>query len=169
MEELNIFTKINLIAVLVKNDVQYLHWLAKGKDFDKSHLLTKEYYEQLAEECDYLTELTIEQGYPIINPSKALEFIEEYPTEEAQEYNYQEVVSVLKDKLTFYMDSLNDLREECGVSSIESKLDDMVRYWEKEVNYKLERRTDEEHHHMLDSFINTGLDQRIAGLYSTID
>ena len=66
-EELNIFTKTALIAVLVNNDFHYMHLLSIGRDFDKSHNLAQDYYDMIDGEVDYLMELALEVKAPIYN------------------------------------------------------------------------------------------------------
>ena len=41
---------------------------------------------------------------------------------------------------TAYREALQELRNSTANTSIQSKLDDMIRYWEKEQRYRLARR-----------------------------
>ena len=161
-EELDIFTKTALIAVLVNNDFHYMHLLSIGRDFDKSHNLAQEYYDKIDDEVDYLMELALEVKAPIYNYTQAGELIPEYPIENKSGYDYQTLISCLKNKITIYLSALRTLRNSTDNNSIQSRLDDMIRDWEKELNYRLEKRTEKP---MLPGFINTGLDARLSSLY----
>lgn len=157
--ELNIFTKTALIAVLVNNDFHYMHLMSNGKDFDKSHNLAQEYYEKIENDVDYLMELALEVQAPVYNYTVAGQLIPEYQVEDKSAYDYPTIIECLKAKLTIYIQALIELRNNCNNDSIQSKLDDMIRDWEKELNYKLHRRTERP---MINGFINTGLDSRVS-------
>ena len=159
--ELGIYTRTALIAVLVNNDLHYMHWLSNGEDFDKSHNLSEEYYVKLGDEVDYLMELTLENKQPIYNCTLAGQLIPEYQPESKPEYDYPTIIECLKSRISIYISALRELRNSVENESIQSKLDDMVRDWEKELRYKLERRTER---HMLNGFVNTGLDDAVVHL-----
>lgn len=160
--ELNPFTRAALVAVLVNNDFHYMHLMAKGADFDKSHNLAQEYYEKIDPEVDYLMELALEVGAPIFNYTLAGEIVDDYVPESLSEYDYQTLISHLRGKIDDYIVSLKSLRQNTDNDSIHSRLDDMVRDWEKELNYRLVRRIENP---VLNQFVNTGLDGRTAALY----
>lgn len=162
MQQNNVFTKTALIAVLVKNDMHYMHLLSNGEDFDKSHELTQSYYERLGWEVDDLMELALEASAPICNPTLANQVVPDYLPEDKASYDYPTIVISAIEKLAIYVSALRGLRNETDNGSIQSKLDDMIRYWEKEINYKLQRRV--VGHPVISGFINTGLDDRIAGM-----
>lgn len=159
--EQNKFTLAAMTAVLVNNDFHYMHFLAKGKDFDKSHNLAQEYYTKIEDEIDYLMELCLEVGAPIYNYTKAGEIIPEYQPEDKVSYDYSTLIECLKDKIQTYTITLRNLRNATDNDSIQSRLDDMLRDWEKELYYKLVSRTETP---ATNVFINTGLDVRVAGL-----
>lgn len=159
--EQNNFTQAAMTAVLVNNDFHYMHFLSKGEDFDKSHNLAQYYYNKIEDEVDYLTELALEVGAPIYNFSKAGEIVPEYPVESKDSYDYPTIIKCLSDKIQIYTIALRKLRETTDNSSIQSRLDDMLRDWEKELYYRLARRANI---NVGNSFINTGLDERISKL-----
>lgn len=136
----DLYTPTAAMAVLVSNDILYMHHLAYGVDFDKCHSITQEYYEKINEEVDYLFELAVEHGASICNATNALDYVENYAVENLSEYDYTTTISVLYSKLSIYIASLEVLREESGEDDVQSKLDDMIRYWKKELNYKISRR-----------------------------
>lgn len=160
MEDVNLYTRTALIAVLVNNDFHYIHLLSAGADFDKSHNLAQSYYEMIEPEIDYLMELALENGAPMYNYSIARDIIHDYVPEDKPSYDYQSVINCLKTKIAIYLDALKKLRDYTD-NSIQSYLDDLIRGWEKELNYKLARRTERY------NFVNTGLDARILAFYAT--
>ena len=139
-DTMNIFTLVSAVSVLVSNDIHYMHFLSKGVDFDKCHLLAQEYYERLNEEVDYLTELAVEQGGEICNFTNALSLVPNYQPEQLDAYDYPTIIKCITNKLNIYLDYLVDLRNAVEDADIQSKLDDMIRYWRKEIDYKLARR-----------------------------
>lgn len=142
--EINVFTKAALTAVLVDNDFHYMHLCAIGEDFDKSHNLCEEYYSKIEDEVDYLMELSLEVHAPIVNYTLAGQVLRDYPVESQSEYHYPDLVRSLQDKVSIYILALKELRNAVSDDSIQSKLDDMIRDWEKELNYKLSRRAEEQ-------------------------
>lgn len=142
------YTKTALIAVLVNNDFHYIHFLAEGSDFDKIHNLAQSYYEKIEPEVDYLMELALENGADIFNYTMAGQLLNmagrvlpDYQPEDLKSYgSYQQVIIRLIEKITAYREALQELRNSTTNASIQSKLDDMIRYWEKEQRYRLARR-----------------------------
>lgn len=160
--ELNPFTRAALIAVLVNNDFHYLHLNSIGEDFDKSHNLAQEYYQKIEEDVDYLMELALEVHAPIYNYTLAGQIIHDHVPESEPSYDYPTLIEALKSKIGEYISALQSVREYTSDSSIQSRLDDMIRDWEKELNYKLVRRTEMPR---ISEFINTGFDERMSKLY----
>lgn len=158
MENLNPFTRAAMTAVLVSNDFYWLHYQATGRDFDKSHSLAQDFYEKISDEVDYLMELALEVGAPVYNFTMAGQIIPSHVPETAPSYDYQELIARMKAIVAEYIIALKDLRERTDNNSIQSRLDDMVRDWEKELNYKLLRRTERP---VLNQFVNTGVDNAI--------
>lgn len=70
------------IAFLISNDINYMHLLSKGKDFDKFRNLAESYYKMLDEEVDYLMKLVLENGDIICNYMKNREILPDYIPEE---------------------------------------------------------------------------------------
>lgn len=156
--EQNVFTIAATTAVLVSNDFHYVHLLAKGEDFDKSHNLAQEYYEKIDEEVDYLMELALEVGAPVYNNTYAGQVVPNYEAESKDSYDYPTIIETIKSKVATYILALKSLRESTDDNSIQSRLDDMIRDWEKELNYRLARRTSEK---FTNQFVSTGLDERV--------
>lgn len=156
----NTFTLAAATAILASNDFWYMHLYSKNEDFDKSHQLTGRYYNGLNYEADTLMELAIEVGQPIFNPSDALQIIPSWTPERQDAYDYATIVSNSKLILAQYITALNAVRSSTNRTDIQSRLDEMLASWNKEVNYRLNRRTNGPS--MLNGFINTGLDDAVT-------
>ena len=154
----NPFTKAAAIALLAGNDFWLMHICSKDSDFDKSHQLTGQYYERLSVEADMLMELAMEQNQPVFNPTDALNIVENWSPERRAAYDYGTIVDVSKSIILQYISALRELRNSTDRTDIESRVDDILGYWEKELNYKLARRTNI----LLSGFVNTGLDDALV-------
>ena len=157
---MNPFTKAGALAVLLSNDLWYMHLYAKDEDFDKSHDLTLNYSGKLSYEADELFELAIQEGYDIINPNTAASLFPEYVIETGTSYSYFEVVQKAKGKLNLHMINLRAARDATMKTDIQSKIDSFLEYWDKEVNYKLARRSSTPS--VLNGFVNSGFDNALA-------
>jgi len=161
--ELHPFTRAAALAVLIGNDFWYMHLYAKDKDFDKSHRLTGDYYDRLGWESDDLMELSIEVGAEVFNPSEVGKWLPEYTPESDKAYSYGTIVTKAQEKLRLYLTALKDMRDSTSRTDIQSRLDECLRYWEKELNYKLAARAGQAGvPSMLVGFVNSGLDNELA-------
>lgn len=157
---MNAITRAGAIATLLANDFWYIHLYSKDEDFDKSHALTQNYYYKLSDEADDLMELAIQEGYDIVNPNTVASMFPEYTVESDTSYSYFDVVQGAKEKLSLYIDALKAVRNSTDKTDIQSKIDSMLERWNKEVSYRLARRSDTPS--MLNGFINTGFDNALA-------
>lgn len=165
--ELNPFTRAAALAVLLSNDFWYMHLYAKDADFDKSHHLTNSYYDKLSYEGDELMELCVEIGVDVINPSEANKWIPAYTPETDKIYSYGTIVAKAQEKIGLYITALHDMRSATSRSDIQSRLDECLRYWEKELNYRLAARAGQPSApSMLIGFVNSGLDNELAYKFS---
>ena len=163
--EYNEFIKTIMTLVLVKNDCHYMHLMSKGKDFDKSHNLTQDYFESLDYVIDVVSEMALETGNTMYNYSLAGQIIPDYVPENLPAYDYPTLIEHLKSHITTVVVSLPKLRESVTDTSVQSKLDDIIRNWEVELNYKLHRRSEPSPVHM-GGFVNTGLDAMTVDNYN---
>ena len=148
-------TKAIALALLVGNDCWYIHLYAKGDKFDQLHKMTEEYYHWMSSQSDTLMEMGMEFGVMPNNPSLVLQSMPDYAPEVDVEYSWETALVVLKDKISLYISALQELREYTTFSDVQSTLDEWIRAWSKEVNYKLDRRS-EDRSSMLNGFVNTG-------------
>lgn len=126
-------------AVALANDMKHIHTHAKGTLFDNIHNICNEYYEKANEDADTLAELAIEKGDTILNPSYLLDGLNYKPTNYSK-YDFELAMSTVKGCIEKYLKVLADLRNKTNDPSVQSLLDDTVRYWKKEKDYKIKAR-----------------------------
>lgn len=126
-------------AVALANDMKHVHTHAKGTLFDNIHSICNEYYEKANEEADTLAELAIEKEEAIMNPSYLLDGLDYKPTNYSR-YSFELAMHTVMDCIEKYLVVLTDLRNKTDDPSVQSLLDDMMRYWKKEKNYKIKAR-----------------------------
>lgn len=126
-------------AVALANDMKHIHTHAKGTLFDNIHSICNEYYEKANEDADTLAELAMEKGDTILNPSYLLDELNYKPTNYSK-YDFELAMSTAKGCIEKYLKVLTDLRNKTNDPSVQSLLDDTVRYWKKEKDYKIKAR-----------------------------
>ena len=126
-------------AVALANDMKHIHTHAKGTLFDNIHSICNEYYEKANEEADTLAELAMEKGDTIFNSSYLLSELNYKPTNYSN-YYFDLAMRVAEGCIEKYVKVLTDLRNKTDDPSVQSLLDDMMRYWKKEKNYKIKAR-----------------------------
>ena len=126
-------------AVALANDMKHIHTHAKGTLFDNIHSICNEYYEKANEEADTLAELAIEKEDTILNPSYLLDGLNYKPTNYSK-YDFELAMRTARGCIEKYVKVLADLRNKTDDPSVQSLLDDMVRYWKKEKDYKIKVR-----------------------------
>lgn len=126
-------------AVALANDMKHIHTHAKGTLFDNIHNICNEYYEKANEDADTLAELAIEKEEAIMNPSYLLDGLDYKPTNYSR-YSFELAMHTVMDCIEKYLKVLNDLRNKTLDTSVQSLLDDMMRYWKKEKDYKIKAR-----------------------------
>lgn len=126
-------------AVALANDMKHIHTHAKGILFDNIHNICNEYYEKANEEADTLAELAMEKGDTIFNSSYLLSELNYKPTNYSN-YDFDLAMHVVEDCIEKYLVVLANLRNKTLDTSVQSLLDDMMRYWKKEKYYKIKAR-----------------------------
>lgn len=126
-------------AVALANDMKHIHTHAKGSLFDNIHNICNEYYEKANEEADTLAELAIEKEETILNPSYLFDGLNYKPTNYSK-YDFELAMFTARDCIEKYLKVLANLRNKTNDPSVQSLLDDMVRYWKKEKDYKIKAR-----------------------------
>lgn len=138
--EPSIFTKAACACVLFVNDMKHVHLHASGEDFDKIHDLCQAYYDKGSEESDYLAELAMEMKEPVPNFRYAGDYVS-WKSETAEAYDYAQCLNAVGLGIGSYVNFLSDLRNTTTTTEdMKSKLDDMIREWKKELDYKIKYR-----------------------------
>ena len=110
-----------------------LHWMAKGNDMMKLHLMTEEMYEELQGEIDTIGELLVEKQGTV----PQLDFPCDYLP--IQEYDFQTGLLQIKSLIQMYIDCIDYAY--CNQDSdVQSTLDEWLRYWNKQLNYFVGRQ-----------------------------
>ena len=126
-------------AVSLANDMKHIHTHAKGTLFDNIHNICNEYYEKANDEADTLAELAIEKGDTILNSSYLLDELNYKPTNYSK-YDFELAMNATRNCIEKYVKVLADLRNKTNDPSVQSLLDDMMRYWKKEKDYNIKAR-----------------------------
>ena len=142
--EPSVFVKAACACVLFVNDMKHVHLHAAGKDFDKIHNLCEEYYDKAGEESDYLAELAMEMKEQVPNFRYAGDYVS-WKSETAEAYDYAQCLTAVGLGIGSYVNFLSDLRNSSAATEdMKSKLDDMIRDWKKELDYKIKQRMEGE-------------------------
>ncbi len=112
-----------------------LHWMAKGNDMMKLHLMTEEMYGELIQEIDTLGELMVEQCGTVISPSFGCDYLA------IRSYEFQEGVHIIEDYIQGYINII-DYAYPNQTSDVQSTLDEWLRYWNKQMKYFVMRQED---------------------------
>lgn len=133
------YNKISYILIAAANDFKHIHTHAVGLNFFTLHDIASDYYDECSNQADYMTEVALEFGETMENPSYAAEMAN-WKAVNMSEYTLIDGVATMKmimDKLYSYME---DLCEEKGIApDVKNKVEEYMRYWSKENHYKLER------------------------------
>ena len=121
------------VGIKFYRNLYILHWMAKGNDMMKLHLLTEEMYEELIKEIDTLGELMVEKQGTVISPSFECNYLE------IKNYDFQEGIHIIEDYIQEYLSSI-DYAYPNQTSDVQSTLDEWIRYWNKQLNYFVERQ-----------------------------
>lgn len=126
-------------AIVLANDMKHIHTHAVGNLFDNIHTICNEYYIKAADNSDTLAELALEKGEPVLNPSYAAQLLNISPTNQ-DKYEFLPAMNIAANSIKRFVDSLMVLREGTKDVSVQSLIDDMARYWIKEMHYKIRNR-----------------------------
>lgn len=139
---LNKYNKLAYLAYAISNDMKHVHTHAIGRQFDRIHAIGMEYYDKFSEDADDFTELALEYGESVMNPSYAAKEMGWTPLN-MKVYKYDEAMQVISDCLEKYVEMLDTIRSNGNDTDVESLIDDKLRYWKKELNYKMKARMEE--------------------------
>ena len=138
------YTTLVYTIQAIVNDIRYIHWNCCGVNFDIIHAVTGEYYNKLNQDLDLLAELALEQpGVTLANPSNMVSKIDWPVIDDSNcintDYTWQFIRNLIETLLTTLKHNYDNFS-----SDIQSELDTIIRYWQKELKYKIIRRLEAE-------------------------
>lgn len=131
--------RLYYVAVCLANDMKHVHTHIKGRKFDMIHNICNEYYEKASKDADDLVELAIEYDESVMNASYAAELIKYNPAN-LKAYNYEEAINTVYNSISYYVEELENALATNFDSDVENLLQEYLRYWKKENNYKNKAR-----------------------------
>lgn len=138
------YTKLVYITQAIANDMKYIHWNCCGCQFDRIHEITEEYYNKLNTDLDFFAELALEYpGITLANPSNMARKLDWPCIEDTNSIDSKSALELVSSLICSYITSLKEVYyEEDGAISadIKAELDTIIRFWTKEINYKIARR-----------------------------
>lgn len=110
-----------------------LHWMSSGNDMMKLHNLSEAMYQELQSEFDTIGELLVEKQGTVPQLDFPCDYIP------VQKYEFQAGLDQIKSLIQMYIDCIDYAY--CNQDSdVQSTLDEWVRYWNKQLNYFVERQ-----------------------------
>lgn len=131
--------RLYYVAVCLANDMKHIHTHIKGRKFDMIHNICNEYYEKASKDADDLVELAIEYDESVMNASYAAELIK-YNSANLKAYNYEEAINTVYNSISYYVEELENALATNLDSDVENLIQEYLRYWKKENNYKNKAR-----------------------------
>lgn len=129
------------MAMKIWCNLSIIHWDAKGDNFLDLHSVTDNFRYRLMEEIDFFGELSVELCGRSANPGLYTSYDATSPITDdmcegfTAEYGFELVSRLIEDYVrvldTFYVNFSHD---------VQSKLDEDIRTWRKDINYFLKRR-----------------------------
>lgn len=119
------------------NDLLFLHHHAVGEKFDTIHSITESLYKKAIEHIDTLSEQAIIWKEKVGNfnvPEESLKEIYGEPCQE-EKIDWLMMINVLDDKGNIIIEALHNLADKY-TSDVKSLIDEIILYWNKEINYK---------------------------------
>lgn len=142
----NIYVDAYVATVLAANNIHYIHWYVKGKKFDTVHEMANEYYSKLQDAVDDIAELCLQHNIKIPNPSDVAIDRDGVVLRDNDGFSYREAITQMSVEITRYLNYIKKLADSSSTNDVrneQSKLDDIVAYWSKELNYKIKNRLKE--------------------------
>lgn len=136
---MGVLVRLYYVAVCLANDMKHVHTHVKGRKFDMIHNICNEYYEKASKDADDLVELAIEYDESVMNASYAAELIKYNPAN-LKAYNYEEAINTVYNSISYYVEELENALATNLDSDVENLIQEYLRYWKKENNYKNKAR-----------------------------
>ena len=125
--------KVLQTGICFYRNLYILHWMSRGNDMMKLHLMTEDMYSELIKEIDTLGELMVEKCGTVISPSFGCDYLE------IRSYEFQEGIHIIEDYIQEYLDMI-DYAYPNQTSDVQSVFDEWIRYWNKQMKYFVGRQ-----------------------------
>lgn len=139
---MGILANLYYIAVVLSNDMKHVHTHAKGRKFDRIHAICNEYYERSSEDADTLVELAIEYDEAVQNASLAADILN-FRVANQSGYDWNEALNIIWADLDMYIEAMDRALGQGLDPDVSNLLQEYLRYWKKERNYKTKARREE--------------------------
>lgn len=124
-----------------------LHWKVKDDIFDTYHELMNEYYDKLSEDIDLIAEMLLSNDLEVSSLDDVVKYSNENNIKIIDvnlNYSKNDIVELINEMFINIINYIKRLLNEDGVVTnnpgISSELENLYSYYDKEVNYKNERR-----------------------------
>jgi DNA-binding ferritin-like protein len=132
-------TDLYCLSVVLNNNFHHVHLHSKGILFDTLHGIAGDYYDKMSGDTDTLAELALEQDEEAPNACVAASKINANVFSETS-YTLESGLLAMSKDIQIFIDELEKNKKESYDSDIVNYLDELSRYWKKELNYKMKQR-----------------------------
>lgn len=126
-------------------DLLYMHHHAMGDKFDTIHSITGDLYKKAIEDLDKLSELSLAKNEAVINYALPIDSAYYRPIDFDKralndEVDWEFFIAALDEQGSEIINLLKHIDESLYTRDVISVIDDMVAFWDIEINYKNKRR-----------------------------
>lgn len=137
------FANLAYYYICIVNDIKHLHTHVSGRKFFRLHETLDEYYERMSDESDTIQELALEYNERLQNPNLACDLIL-YNYTNMERYGFTEAAKKTFELLNLLYKLLLDVSSKCeDKPDVKNQLEEFMRFWHKEANYKIKRWLEE--------------------------
>ena len=133
---MKIFESVYNDAVIFANNLKLIHWYAKGDKFQEIHDIFEGYYNKAQELVDLLAELALEFGEYIYNSTYCGK-IGKLAILNDREYDFRNAFQLGREQIEYIVEKLQVMQGKIADADVNSIIDEHIRYWKKEANYKI--------------------------------
>ena len=136
------FVTLALLLHLLMDDMHYIHFNCRGREFKTIHELAKAYYDKLGDDFDDISELCMEYGASVPNPIHAAQLLNYQPLDSKTDLHYKESIALMRSLLSRLLDLVYRTHEACDDPNMRLYLEDLMKYWHKQRDFILARMED---------------------------
>ena len=137
--------ELALVMSKFSNDLLYLHHHARGDKFDTIHSISGDLYKHAIEDLDKLSELALAKNEPVINYALPIDSAYYRPIDFDKralndDVDWEFFIAALDEQGSEIISLLRHIDESLYSRDVISVVDDIVAFWDVEINYKNKRR-----------------------------